>query len=658
MLDDLGWGDLSATTGQFPTPNMDALYEQGVRLQHHYVHLMCSPSRTQFLTGRYAMHQGFGQFYPWNNQEIGGIPIGQPTLANWLSEFGAYSTYAVGKWHLGYANTQLTPKAKGFQHFFGFYQGAIDYVTKIYNDIEYGPLAVYDFFEDEEACYDIIESEQNTMYLYADKIDDYLRAEARKVRKAERNGEMASPFFMFAALQSMHAPLPTVAEFAMECVQRVSGSSVLEAQEKMLERTALNDLLDKDYQDLRTLYCELTLLTDEVIGRIVGSLREHGLYENTLIVFTADNGGETDLGGSNYPFRGTKGESFEGNTRVIASVAGGVVERLGVADSERDALFSNLDWTPTLLRFAGYLQCIDRADYSWDGLDQFDALFGGADADADTERERSHLILNVGNNEMTSANLVLRHGGRLYKYSKYDAVSPADRWVFTGRLSDVWSLPDADDANALRRVEFDADDDSMRFSQLIDDAFLFDLTNDTAERFNLLHSKLPHFDAALNAEVIARAEAVLGDYMRKNEDELFSSPFEYLHERLPGRTSDDDDDGRFVRPFLDDKTYAFLIEGMLDTEARKRRIPRKLAKLYTEKWTPPPRSRTADDEQRVAAAAAAAQPKWRWTSKRTPLSLSVLAVCAAIASLTLCGVAAYRNGPKAANAHTRYLSLV
>ena len=101
LLDDLGWGDLSMSSGQFPTPQMDELVSSGVRLQRHYVHLMCSPSRTQFLTGRYAMHQGFGQFYPWNNLEIGGIPIGQPTLANWLSEFGTYSTYAVGKWHLG-----------------------------------------------------------------------------------------------------------------------------------------------------------------------------------------------------------------------------------------------------------------------------------------------------------------------------------------------------------------------------------------------------------------------------------------------------------------------------------------------------------------------------------------------------------------------------
>ena len=102
LLDDLGWGDLSGTTGQFPTPNMDSLYKfNSVQLTRHYVHLMDSPSRTQFLTGRYAMNLGFGEFDAWEDSVIGGIPIGQPTVANWLSQFGEYTTYGVGKWHLG-----------------------------------------------------------------------------------------------------------------------------------------------------------------------------------------------------------------------------------------------------------------------------------------------------------------------------------------------------------------------------------------------------------------------------------------------------------------------------------------------------------------------------------------------------------------------------
>lgn len=65
------------------------------------VHLMGSPSRTQYLTGRYAMNLGFGEFNSWDDSVLGGIPIGQPTIANWLRDFGDYTTYGVGKWHLG-----------------------------------------------------------------------------------------------------------------------------------------------------------------------------------------------------------------------------------------------------------------------------------------------------------------------------------------------------------------------------------------------------------------------------------------------------------------------------------------------------------------------------------------------------------------------------
>ena len=101
LMDGLGWGDLSSTTGKFPTPNMDSLWTHSVQLQRHYVHLAGSPSRTQFLTGRYAMNMGMGTFQSWGDSMIGGIPIGQPTVANWLSEFGEYTTYGVGKWHLG-----------------------------------------------------------------------------------------------------------------------------------------------------------------------------------------------------------------------------------------------------------------------------------------------------------------------------------------------------------------------------------------------------------------------------------------------------------------------------------------------------------------------------------------------------------------------------
>ena len=138
LMDDIGWNDVGFNGGQFPTPNIDALHAESVYLNRHYIHLMCSPSRSQMITGRYAMYQGYGKMLPWDYTEIGGIPVGQPTIAQWLKEVGGYTTYAVGKWHMGYASAHLLPTARGFDHFFGFYQGAIHYHDLKYIDIKYG----------------------------------------------------------------------------------------------------------------------------------------------------------------------------------------------------------------------------------------------------------------------------------------------------------------------------------------------------------------------------------------------------------------------------------------------------------------------------------------------------------------------------------------
>eukprot|EP01083_Nonionella_stella_P112684 331796_1 len=148
LMDDLGWHDVSFNGGQFPTPNIDSLWSESVELNRHYIHLMCSPSRTQFLTGRYAMRQGIGKMLPWDYTEIGGIPVGQPTVADWLKTMGNYTTYSIGKWHCGYAYEGLLPTSKGFDHFFGFYQGAIHYGNMKYIDIKFGDSDHFDFWED------------------------------------------------------------------------------------------------------------------------------------------------------------------------------------------------------------------------------------------------------------------------------------------------------------------------------------------------------------------------------------------------------------------------------------------------------------------------------------------------------------------------------
>ena len=198
-----------------------------------------------------------------------------------------------------------------------------------------------------------------TMRLYAQKILKFLDVEGNKRRKALAAGAQPSPFYLFAALSAL--------KFLDAGGQRRQHRVPDEPQ--------------------------AVLLDDPADGRGGG---ERDDVSARAVVFITDNGGETARAASNFPFRGTKGELWEGNTRVLTALSGGVVERLGLLGQTRSQLFSNLDWTPTLLDWAGYLGCIDEADYTWDGVSQLAMLTGDS-------KVREHLVLNIGDTDTASA---------------------------------------------------------------------------------------------------------------------------------------------------------------------------------------------------------------------------------------------------------------
>ena len=286
MFDDLGWMDLSVNGGQIPTPNMDSFMAESINLDRHYIHLICSISRSQFLTGRYAMYSGYGKMSPFGIGHIGGIPNGLPTLPQWLKALNSdYTTYGVGKWHLGYATDSLLPKSKGFDHYFGPYTGAIGYGTgKIVANKCGGcngdRIDIHDDGNDYDPEYKDI---TNTMWDYRNKIVSYLDDEQDKT----------SPFYMFLPLQSPHGPLDNIKDYKSQCKDIVKAT-------------------DDENLAHREKYCEIMMLSDDVVGDIVDKLKETGKWDNTLFIITTDNGGDIENTGCNYPFRGTKGTLFEG----------------------------------------------------------------------------------------------------------------------------------------------------------------------------------------------------------------------------------------------------------------------------------------------------------------------------------------------------------
>ncbi len=304
LADDLGYSDLGFQGGtDIPTPHLDALAAGGVRFTNGYVSCpVCSPTRAGFLTGRYQQRFGH-EFNPgaatmYNNQPVG-LPLTQTTFPTLMSQAG-YKTGLVGKWHLG-AGPEYLPTRRGFDEFFGFLGGG-----HAYQNLELGYL---------RAIFRGTEEVQEKEYL-----TDALSREASDFISRHR----AEPFFLYLAYNAVHTPMQPPPRFAdrfpdIKTVQRRRYAGMLSAM-------------------------------DEGVGRVLTTLRDCGLENDTLVFFFADNGGPTPNNGSNnLPLRGTKATTWEGGVRVPF-----VVRWPGQLSAGRyQQLVISLDILPTALAAAG-----------------------------------------------------------------------------------------------------------------------------------------------------------------------------------------------------------------------------------------------------------------------------------------------------------------
>jgi arylsulfatase A-like enzyme len=301
LADDLGYADVGFNGGrEISTPHVDRLAASGARLEHFYVQPVCSPTRAALMTGRYPMRHGLqvGVVRPWAQY---GLPLEERTLAQALKEAG-YATAIMGKWHLGHFEPAYLPTRRGFDVQYGHYNGAIDYVT---HDRDGG----HDWHRQDRASYDEGYSTQ------------LLTREAVKFVDDQSRGR---PFFLYVPFNAVHAP-----------------HQVPEVYKAPYEKLA----------EPRRTYAGMLAAMDEGIGQILEALDRKGLRENTLVVFSADNGGPmpgkvTDNG----PFRAGKATLYEGGVRAAAAVAwpGRIKPRTVITEP-----LHMVDWYPTLLKLAG-----------------------------------------------------------------------------------------------------------------------------------------------------------------------------------------------------------------------------------------------------------------------------------------------------------------
>lgn len=333
LADDLGYGDLGSYGHPIiRTPRIDRLAREGLRFSSYYAGApSCTPSRAALLTGRYPIRVGLPQVL--GPEATNGLPRGEVTLADGLKTRG-YRTMMIGKWHLGHARPEMLPTAHGFDDWFGLPYSNDMLPPFVQTQV---PLRLYRHGVQEEGPVD-----QDALTMR------YTEAAVEFVRKADAS----QPFFLYLAHNMPHLPIHAPARFR--------------------GRSAAG------------LYGDVIEMLDWSTGEIVDALAARGLTDNTIVVFTSDNGPWLDLparmlqdgnqpwhAGSAGLLRGAKGSTWEGGIRVPAIVTW---PRRIAAGQVSAALATSMDLSVTLLEAAGAPVPPDRDGHSLAAL--FDARPG------------------------------------------------------------------------------------------------------------------------------------------------------------------------------------------------------------------------------------------------------------------------------------------
>ena len=308
LVDDLGYGDLSSYGAtDLQSPNIDGLIASGLRFSNFYANCpVCSPTRAALLSGKYPDLVGVPGVIRTYPQDNWGFLDPHAVLLPKALWPASYHTAIVGKWHLGLTSPS-TPNEMGFDHFHGFLGDMMD---DYYNHRRHGNNYMY--LNDVE-----IDPPGHATDLFTNWAIDYLN---------ERKEE-SRPFFLYLAYNAPHTPIQPPASWLTRVKAREPGIT-----EKRARLVALIEHMDAG------------------IGRILKALESNGQADNTVIIFTSDNGGQLNVGANCGITRGGKQDMYEGGIRVPAGIVWPGVIQPG---SQTDAIALTMDIYPTLCDIAG-----------------------------------------------------------------------------------------------------------------------------------------------------------------------------------------------------------------------------------------------------------------------------------------------------------------
>ncbi len=310
LADDLGWNDISLYNGDIQTPHIDSIGKNGIQFSRFYVTApVCTPSRFGLLTGRYqyrAPQPFWAPLMPGRHDDLF-LPKNEITLADELKRQN-YATALIGKWHLGHGNPEFGPNSHGFDYFYGFMPGCIDYLTHTYKT---EPALV-----------------RNTELIQEEGwATDLMTEEALNFIEQQKE----NPFFLYLSYNAPH-------------YGKCADGNFLQTPPNY------SDLPEKSRDD-RQVYSAMVKNLDDNIGRVLIKLAALELLNETIIIFLSDNGATYDYGGSNMPLLGEKATLWEGGIRVPC-----VMQWPGKIQPRRvvDAPLSALDFYPTLVHLANH----------------------------------------------------------------------------------------------------------------------------------------------------------------------------------------------------------------------------------------------------------------------------------------------------------------
>ena len=326
LADDLGYADLSCYgRREYTTPNIDRIAERGVRFTQAYANsAVCSATRLALITGRYQYRLPLGLEEPLAGKAHVGLPPAHPTLPSLLRAHG-YATALIGKWHLGVLPS-FGPLQSGYDRFWGIRSGAIDYFTHLNSRGE------HDLWDGDQTV-------EETGYL-----TDLLGEQAVSVVN-----NATGPFLLSLHFNAPHWPW------------------VAHGDEPESERLRGGNLRHYDGGTMRT-YARMVQAMDTQIGRVLQALDVNGQADNTIVIFTSDNGGERFS--DTWPFSGVKTELLEGGVRVPAVMCWPARVKAGTTS---DQVTATMDWLPTLLDAAG---CLPDPAYPLDGISLLPGILG------------------------------------------------------------------------------------------------------------------------------------------------------------------------------------------------------------------------------------------------------------------------------------------